>query len=299
VVWFGSYVPRYGEPNVEPASASTAQIPAEQVIITLFDAPCLAVRDSGGTIYVAVSDICAAVGIQTDAQLRRIRQHEQLQRGLTTFRVRQGNRMETSSFLHLQMTAGWLLQIATGRVRAEVRDRLRYLQIHLLDAVWQAFAKLSGLPANEEQIEDLQDLDQIDGALRHLAELATRQARLEESQDRARDAYRQVSERIRDLASRVAAIEQRVEAKISPTQRGHLYHLVQAWGTARAERTTQLTRAAVYSACWAEIKVRFSVARYEDLTPAQYLEAVTYVQQHYLALTGTPLVLLAQDELPL
>ena len=285
---------------MEPStSSSAAQTPAEQVIITLFDAPCMAVRDDKGTIYVAVNDICAAVGIQSDAQLRRIRQHEQLQRGLAVFRVRQGNRIETTSFLHLQMTAGWLLQIATGRVRADVRDRLRYLQIHLLDAVWQAFAKLSGLPTQVEQIEDLHNLDRIDSALRTLTELAERQSSLEQSQDRARDAYRQLTERIRDLASRVATMERRVEAKISPTQRGNLYHLVQAWGTARAERTTQLTRAAVYSACWAEIKVRFSVARYEDLTPAQYLEAVAYVQQQYFALTGAPLTLLAQDELPL
>jgi hypothetical protein len=283
---------------VEPTGISS-QIPSEQVVITFFDAPCLAVRDSNGTIYIAVGDICAAIGIQTDAQLRRIRQHEQLQQGLVTFRVRQGNRIETASFLHLQLTAGWLLQIVTGRVRSEVRERLRYLQMHLLDTVWQAFAKLSGLPTNSEQIEDIHDLDRIDGALRSLAELAERQLNLEQSQERARDAYHQVTERLRDLAARVAEMEQRIEAKISPSQRGHLYHLVQAWGAARAERTQKMTKAAVFSTCWAEIKVRFSVARYEDLTPSQYNEAVGYIQQQYLALTGTTLVLLAQDELPL
>lgn len=34
--------------------------------------------------------------------------------------------------------------------RQDVRDRLRYLQLHLLDAVWQAFATLTGLPAQGE-----------------------------------------------------------------------------------------------------------------------------------------------------
>lgn len=98
---------------------------------------------------------------------------------LAVFHVRQGNRIETASFLHFQMAAGCLFQIATGRVRVDVRDRLRYLQIHLLDAVWQAFAKLSGLPTQVEQIEDLHDLDGIDSALRTLTELAERQSSLE------------------------------------------------------------------------------------------------------------------------
>jgi hypothetical protein len=275
------------------------RMPTEQAVITLFDQPCLAVRDEQGVIYVVIADICSALGIKGEAQLRRIRQHEQLRAGLATFRIRQGNRLAPANCLHLQLTAGWLMQISTARVREEVRNRLRYLQLHLLDTVWRAFASLSGLPAQIEQIEDLQDIDRIDQALRALEELADRQTAIEQSQERARDVWRQMMDRLHELSGRMAELEQRVGGKLSPAQRGHLYHLVQAWGVARAERVATISKGSVFATCWAELKVRFSVSRYEDLTPAQYTEAVAYVKLQYHALTGTELVLPAQDELPL
>jgi len=282
------------------SDATPPRVPAEQVVVTLFDQPCLAVRDTDGAIYVAVADLCHALGVKVDAQLRRIQRHEHLNAGLIPFRVRRGNRIETIQCLHLQLTAGWLVQITTARVHVAVRDRLRYLQLHLLDAVWQAFASLTGLPSKPEQIEDLQDLDRIDHALRAFEGLASRQTVIEGSQNQARDAWRQMQDRLRELAGRVAELEQRVGAKLSTVQRGHLYHLVQAWAAARAERATALSREAVYAACWGELKVRFGpVARYEDFTPAQYAEAVAYVKQQYRTLTGEDLTIPAQDELPL
>lgn len=285
---------------MQPQEENTAvRMPVEQVVVTLFDQPCLTVRDEQGAIYVVIADLCAALGIKGEAQLRRIRQHEQLRAGLATFRVRQGNRLIPATCLHLQLTAGWLMQISTARVREEVRERLRYLQLHLLDTVWRAFATMADLPVQVEQIEDLQEVDKVDRALRALEELAGRQSALEESQERARDTWRQLMDKLRDLSGRLAEVEQRVGGKLSPTQRGQLYHLVQAWGGARAERAASMSKSAVFAACWAELKVRFSVSRYEDLSPAQFAEAVAYVKQQYHALTGADLDLSAQGELPL
>ncbi len=281
-------------------ASDSARTPVEQVVVTLFDLPCLAVRDEDGAVSIVVADLCAALGIRADAQLRRIQRHEHLNAGLTPFRIRRGNRIETVQCLHLQLTAGWLVQIPTARVQATVRDRLRYLQLHLLDAVWQAFATLTGLPAQATQIEDLQELDRVDQALRALEDLATRQATLETSQERARDVWRQMQERLQEMAGRVAELEHRVGGRLSTAQRGQLYHLVQTWASARAQKATSLSREAVHAACWSEIKTRFGpVARYEDMNPAQYTEAVAYIKQQYRALTGDDLVLPAQDELPL
>ncbi|NCC33869.1 MAG: hypothetical protein EOM24_17910, partial [Chloroflexia bacterium] len=229
----------------EPTPAAT---PVEQVVIMLFDLPCLAVRDQTGAIFIVLTDLCQALGIQTDAQVRRIQRHEHLAAGLHAFRVRRGHRIETVQCLHLQLTAGWLVQIPTARVNQDVRDRLRYLQLHLLDAVWQAFAALTGLPAQSEQIEDMEELNRVDLALRTLAELAARQAALEDSQARAREAWRSVQDRLRDLAGRLGDLEHQVGGRISSAQRGHLYHLVQAWAGARARRVTGLAKDAVYQA---------------------------------------------------
>ena len=280
--------------------ASAPRVPVEQVVVSFFDLPCLAVRDVDGAIYIVLSDLCSAIGINADAQQRRIQRHEHLQAGLVSFRIRRGNRMDSVQCLHLQLTAGWLVQIPTARVAAPVQARLRYLQLHLLDAVWQAFATLTGLPAQAEQIEDVQELDRVDQALRSLEQLASRQIAIETSQGKARDAWRQLQDQLREMAGRVAELEQRVGGTLSPAQRGHLYHLVQTWAAARAQRATSLSKDAVYKTCWGEIKARFGlVARYEDMSPAQYTEAIVYIKQQYRTLTGDELELPAQGELPL
>jgi hypothetical protein len=123
---------------------------------------------------------------------------------------------------------------------------------------------------------------------------------LETSQERACDAWRQMQERLQEMAGRVAELEHRVGGRLSTAQRGHLYHLVQTWASARAQKASSLSREAVHAACWSEIKTRFGlVARYEDMNPAQHTAAVAYIKQQYRALTGEDLVLPAQDELPL
>ena len=56
-------------------SPTPAERPVEQVVITFFDLPCLAVRATNGSIYLALRDLSDAVGVQLSAQLRRIRAH--------------------------------------------------------------------------------------------------------------------------------------------------------------------------------------------------------------------------------
>lgn len=274
--------------------------PAEQVAVTMFDLPCLAVRDLDGAIYVSLSDLCAALGLDRSSQLRRIRSHALLQAGLARFLVQQAGGPQVQDCIHLQTASNWLVTINAARVAEPVRDRLIYLQQHLFDAVWRAFAQLTGLPEGPSSaIEDLDDLQQIDPGLRALAELAERQQVMEASQDRARAAWRDINDQVRALATRLGELEHRVGGTISKGQRGHIFQLVQAWALARAERTTQLSRSGVFAATWAEFKTRFGLARYEDLPLDKYGEAVAYIQDKYLQLTGSQLSIPSQRELDL
>jgi hypothetical protein len=268
--------------------------------VTIFDLPCLAVRDPEGAIYVSLGDLCAALGLDRSSQLRRIRGHALLQAGLARFLVQQAGGPQVQDCIHLQTASNWLVTINAARVAEPVRNRLIYLQQHLFDAVWRAFAQIMGLPEGpSSDIEDLDDLQQIDPGLRALAELAERQQAIEASQDRARAAWRDINEQVRALATRLGELEHRVGGTISKGQRGHIFQLVQAWASARAERTTQLSRSGVFAATWAEFKTRFGLARYEDLPLDEYGNAVAYVQDKYLQLTGSQLSIPSQGELGL
>jgi hypothetical protein len=199
-------------------------------------------------------------------------------------------------FLHLQLSTAWLLMINTARTSETVRQRLDYLQTYLVAEVYAAFAELTGLPENAGAIEDLDDLRQINTAFSLLAE---RQERIEQSQGKARDAWRTMRIDIQELAERVQALEHKITGTITKAQRGYIYQLVQRWADARVERDPRLTAGAARAGCWGLLKARFHIARYEDLPLSRYTECIAFIKQSYTQLTGDTLELPEQNELNL
>jgi hypothetical protein len=277
-------------------------MPVEQVAVTFFDLLCLTVRDADGSIYLSIGDICAAIGVNRSSQMRRLRNHRQLVKGLKLFRVRTAGGLQDQEFLHLQMTAAWLMSIGSARTgdperQHAVRERLDYLQLHLIDEVYRAFARLTGLPeSGAAAIEDLDDLRRIDPTI---AALAERMGAMEQSQDRARDAWRSLRVDLGDLATRVQALEQKVGGSITKAQRGYIYQLVQAWAAARAEREPRLSRSAAYAACWAIVKRKYQLASYEDLPSGKYADCIAFIKNAYRQVMGEDLNLPEQSEMDL
>ncbi len=142
-----------------------AQLPREQLPITLFDGVVLAVRSAEGNIYLVVHDLCTALDLIPSSQLRAIRADERLH--LVSFRLRIGRQVRTLECLLLDDIPLWLIKVRPPRNNAQAAERLRYVQNYLIASVRSAFAVLTGLPdAPSNQIEDLQELDVIDSSLR-------------------------------------------------------------------------------------------------------------------------------------
>lgn len=283
-------------------------IPVEQTPVTLFGMPCLAVRAADGSIYLAIRDLCLALGIQLSPQLRRIQNHRQLRKGLARFRVQTEGGWQNQNFLHLQVTAAWLMMVNTSsRTRPEVRTRLDYLQEHLINEVYAAFARLTGLPESSSRaIEDLDDLARIESALTAIDALAERQAKLEQSQekledsqDRARGAWRDLRTELLELASRVRALEQKATGTITKEQRGYIYQLVIRWANARVQRDARLSIGAARAACWGIVKQKYNLSKYEDLPIEKYAECVDFIKRTCRDSTDVELDLPEQTKLDL
>jgi hypothetical protein len=266
------------------ASAS-AQQAVEQLPITLFDSVVLAARTSDGTIWLVLRDLCAALGLALEGQRRRIRTHDLLH--LAQLRLREGNQLRTLDVLPLDDVPVWLMGVQAQRVNEGIRERLVYVRAYLVTAVRAAFAQLTGLPETSRQVEDLRELDRIERALRSLEELGARQSTLEASQDRARIAFRDLTALIREIQSRVQALEGQTKQHLSVTQRGALYQLVQTWGSAQAARQPDRRSGEAIRACWRQFNQRFGISTYTDLPAARYDEALQFIKQQYRALTGT------------
>ena len=271
--------------------------PTEQLPIALFGAAVLAVRGPDGTIFLNIRDLCDAVGLTFSPQRRRIVSDEQLRPGLRQFRVRTPRGPSTQDFLELERVPVWMLRIQLRRVDAAVQDRVRYVQDYLRTSVYAAFAHLAGLAETaSRQIEDLAELDRIDPSLTALAE---RQSSLEQSQDRARAAWRDMRAEVAALRERVRELEQTVGNRLTPGQRRVIYDLVHAWGSARAERDARLAPGQAIHACWALVNARFKVTTYSDIPAASYAACVSFIQDAYHALTGERLAAAEQEGLDL
>ena len=107
---------------------------------------------------------------------------------------------------------------------------------------------------------------------------------MEESQDKARQVWRDLETRVRRLEA-----ERDQSAMISPAQRGHIYQLVQLWADTRVAHQ-HLTPGAARAGCWAAIKARYQIAKYEHLPAARYTECIAFIRQSCEQITGTPLV---------
>jgi len=286
--------------------AQGPQIPTEQLPITLFDGVMLAVRAQDGFIYVVVNDLCTVIGLVPASQLRAIRADVRLH--LASFRLRVGNQVLTRECLQLDDIALWLLTVRPPRNDAVAAERLRYVQEYLAASVRSAFAMLTGLPdAPSNQIEDLQELDQIGLSLDALRALADRQNLLEQSQDRAREVWRDLVNQVREvrglpalieeLRTRLQEVEQQLAHRISPEQRNTIYRLVQAYGEARAAKLGQAKPGSAIKQCWGEFNARFGIATYTDLSASRFDAAVQFVQAQYRALTGRDLESGTQERL--
>ena len=271
-----------------------ARQPVDQLPVTFFDHAVLAVRGTDGTIYLAVRDLCEAVTLDIRSQLRRIRANPVLNEARARFRVDTSGGAQDMDFLELERVPTWLLMVNTARTGDTVRVRLSHLQRYIIREVYAAFGRLTGLGEASHQIEDLDDLRRIDLAFTALAE---RQQTIEDSQDRARVTWRDLQATVRDLQSRIAALESRVANALTVHQRGTIYQLVQAWGTARAERHPERSRAQLLAECWTTVKQRYNVARYEDIPAARFRDCVDFVRAMYRATTGADLAIPEQSEL--
>lgn len=80
--------------------------PIEQLAVTLFETPCLAVRSRDGTISMTIRDVCDAIGLWLSGQLRRLRAHPDLKVDLARFRVATAGGMQAVDCLILEFVPG-------------------------------------------------------------------------------------------------------------------------------------------------------------------------------------------------
>ena len=115
-------------------------IPVEQKEVVFYGDELTAIRADDGQVYVSVRHMCRALGLNTQAQTRRIRRQVILADGYkgVAMMATPGGRQRTT-VLRVDLVPLWLSGIETSRVREEIRPKLERFQRESAKVLWEAF----------------------------------------------------------------------------------------------------------------------------------------------------------------
>ncbi len=279
----------------------------EQRTIAFYGDDLVVVRDEGGTIWVPVNLLCEALGVSRSGQIERIQRDPVLSEELKGCRVtRHPGGEQVMSCLPLKYVRGWLFGINATRVKAEVRDKLIQYQREVIEIIDRAFARV---PVAVADADEMHMLAMRDLALQQ-AELARQQATLweqllsekrrldtvqllaEEHDGMIADLERQLDALRRELGSVQGEVSQRLSLMsnriqllpaptdtITPAQKATIKELVDDLVAAAQEAGIRLGQGRNdYPAVWGALKQRFDVAKYDELTLAQFDEVLHWLK---------------------
>lgn len=95
---------------------------------------------STGEHLVAMKPICEAIGLQWEAQLKRLKRHPVLSQGMSIMDTPSAGGEQETTCLPLDYLNGWLFGVDASRVKPEIRERLLQYQrecFAALAAYWQ------------------------------------------------------------------------------------------------------------------------------------------------------------------
>ncbi len=131
----------------------------------------LAVKDDGtGKIYVSVNHICNGLGIDSENQRAKLREHLTISKGTMILGVPSNGGKQNAFVIELEFLTLWLAGINPAKVNPEVRDKLIKYQLKAKDVLAAAF-----LGQTQPQFNIPQTLPE---ALRFAADLAEENAKL-------------------------------------------------------------------------------------------------------------------------
>lgn len=277
--------------------------PVEQKSIEFYGETLIAVRDTQGRIWLPIRRLCEAIGVNLQGQLDRVERDPVLREEVQSVSVTltDGRAFEMSC-LPLKYVRAWLFGINAGRVRPEVKDKLIHYQREVIEIIDRHFSRPVPTGGMDERIMEamrdnaLQQAKLWEVMIDEQRRLRAAEVLLQEVDDRLGDHDRQLDDHahalneLRALQSQqnlllskfndVIRLLPAPSEGISPAQKSVIKELVDDVVAAAQEKGIRLGQGRNdYPAVWAALKSRFDVAKYDELTVAQFEGCVTWLKQ--------------------
>lgn len=102
----------------------------------------------GNKPYVAMKPICENIGLQWEAQLKRIKRNHVLNQGMSIMDIPTNGGLQQIVCLPFSMLNGWLMGVDANKVKPEIKDTLIKYQLECYDVLYQHFMPKPRRPIN-------------------------------------------------------------------------------------------------------------------------------------------------------
>jgi hypothetical protein len=254
----------------------------EQKQVVFYDDELTAVRGNDGHIYVSLRNLCDALGIDVQAQTRRIRRRTVLERGLQRVAILTTHRGRQQSYvLRVDLVPLFLTGISSKSVSEAARPKLERFQEEAAKVLWEAFqeGRLTADPSFDSLLQqasnDVVEAYQIAQAI---MKLARNQIMLEARLD-------DHSVALDDHSRRLETIEADMHQKdryISESQATQISQAVKSIAITLGKQTGRNE----FGATWGEFYRKFGISKYRYLPVSKFEEALVWLNEFYQDLTG-------------
>jgi hypothetical protein len=243
---------------------TTLAIPEEQAIdqqiIPFLDDELPAALATSGNIFISLPGICKALGLNTQAQFRRIQRTRTLSKGLRSIEIRTRGGFQRLNCLRVDLVALWLAGVQTSSIKAPFRAKIEAYQDELAPVAMQVFLRIAGLQSTQilptadksiiELAEQIDTLTETATFLReHMEAMLAAQGQVSMQLEQAVRLLEGLTSRQEATESQVARIDERTK-RLTPAHAREVQLLVERIARAVEKpsptATLQLAHAMVY-----------------------------------------------------
>ena len=120
-----------------------------------FHGHALVTAERNGQPHVAMRPIVEAIGLQWEAQYKRIKRHPVLSEGVSIMDMPSQGGTQKTTMLTLSLLNGWLFGVDSSRVKSEIRDTLIMYQRECFDALAAYWQKGKAINPRKRQVKAL------------------------------------------------------------------------------------------------------------------------------------------------
>ncbi len=262
----------------------------EQKSVYFMDDELIAIRAEDGHVYVSISHLSDAIGLDRQGQSQRIGRQPILLDGFRRATIETPGGNQTAGMLRVDLIPLWLAGVNTGRISEEERrNKIERYQREAAKVLWEAFQE--GRLTIESDFDEILERSSSEAVeaykmLQALVKLARNQIMLEARLDSQGSRLDVHDERLDEYSKRLEEIETTLgdpKHRITPEQASQLSQAVKAVAYELGKRTKRNEYAGVYG----ELYRRYSINSYKELPATKFENAMNWLNEWLSSLYDT------------